>query len=100
MAEKDKEFGEWQETCMINGKLSIKRFKKGLVIKEKGSLTEQLGNEKKTTKRNDISCHAFSPLGYSISIFTPPPISGEAELRFISRTLFSFSFVNISLRKR
>lgn len=37
MAKKDKEFGEWKGTCLISGKLSIKRFEKGFIIKERGS---------------------------------------------------------------
>ncbi len=37
MTKNDKEFGKWIGTCLISGKLSIKRYEKGFIIKERGS---------------------------------------------------------------
>jgi len=34
MVKKDKEFGEWVSTVLIQGKLSIRRFERGIVVKD------------------------------------------------------------------
>ena len=42
MSKKDKEFGEWKGTCLVPNKVSVKRFEKGLIIKERNKEAERI----------------------------------------------------------
>ena len=53
MVKRDKELGEWKGTCVISGKLSIKRFEYGFTIKKRGeSITEKTKFDRKTTTKD------------------------------------------------
>jgi len=41
MVKKDKEFGDWEGTLQVVGKLVIRRFEKGITVKE-GMITQRI----------------------------------------------------------
>ncbi len=81
MGKKDKDFGEWVATTLISGKLSIKQFENGFILKKRGELiTERIKFTRKTTPQDmaDIITNYYKNLQKNIEM-------GEGGTKFMDK---------------
>ena len=73
MGKKDKEFGEWKGTTVICGKVSIKRYKYGFTIKERGKEEQRIKFDRETNYHD--MANEVNTFYYKLNKITPPKIN-------------------------